>query len=43
MTRKEAIQIIRNALECYVEDCISQDDELKHKVDEAFKILKTNE
>ena len=43
MNRKEAIQIIRNALECYVEDCISQDDELQHKVYEAFEILKTDE
>ena len=43
MNRKEALQIIRNALECYVEDCISQDDELQHKVYEAFEILKTDE
>lgn len=43
MDRKEAIQIIRNALECYVEDCISQDGELQHKVYEAFEILKTDE
>ena len=43
MNRKEALQIIRNALECYVEDCISQDDELQHRVYEAFEILKTDE
>ena len=43
MNRKEAIQIIRKALECYVEDCISQDDELQHEVYEAFEILKTDE
>ena len=43
MNRKEALQIIRNALECYVEDCISQDDELQRRVYEAFEILKTDE
>ena len=40
MDKQEAIQLIRDALECYVDDCISEDQELQQEVYQAFEILK---
>lgn len=40
MDKQEATKIIKEAIQGYIEDCISEDVELQHQINKAFKILK---
>ena len=40
MDKHQAILLIRYALDCYVDDCISEHPQLQQEVYQAFEVLK---